>query len=85
MNTVWLLMAQHGGKPIIPAEDVARDHFEMDRQTFLRKVADGRIALPLVRMEGSQKSAKGVYLHDLAEFIDQRRADARREYELLHG
>ena len=84
MDTLWMLMAQHQGKPIIPVDVVARDHFDLDRRVFLRKVDDGSIKLPVVRMEDSQKSAKGVHLHDLAEYLDGRRADARREYEQLH-
>ncbi len=77
-------MAQYEGQPVIPVDVVARDHFGLDRRVFLRKVDDGSIALPVMRMEESQKSAKGVYLQDLAEYIDRRRADARREFEKLH-
>lgn len=78
-------MGQYESQPVIPVDVVARDHFGgMNTRTFLRKVDDGSIALPVMRMEESQKSAKGVYLHDLAEYIDQRRADARREFEKLH-
>ena len=77
-------MAQYEGQPVIPVDVVARDHFGLDRRVFLRKVDDGSIALPVMRMEESQKSSKGVYLQDLAEYIDRRRADARREFEKLH-
>ncbi|MGR1580448.1 pyocin activator PrtN family protein [Thalassobius sp. S69A] len=84
MNTLWMLMGQYEGQPVIPVDVVARDHFGLDRRVFLRKVDDGSIALPVMRMEESQKSAKGVHVHDLAEYIDRRRADARREFEQLH-
>lgn len=78
-------MGQYEGQPVVPVDVVARDHFGgMNRRVFLRKVDDGSIALPVMRMEESQKSAKGVHVHDLAEYIDRRRADARREYKQLH-
>jgi hypothetical protein len=45
----------------------------------------GEIALPLVRIEKSQKSARGVHIQDLADYIDARRAEARKEREHLSG
>lgn len=85
METLWMLMGQYESQPVIPVDVVARNHFGgLSRQVFLRKVDDGSIALPVMRMEESQKSAKGVHVHDLAEYIDNRRADARREFEQLH-
>lgn len=84
MKTSLMLMNLYDGKPIIPVDVVAKDHFELDTRTFLRKVDDGKILLPIVKMEKSQKSAKGVHLQDLAEYIDTQRADARRDMELMH-
>lgn len=80
-----MLMGQYESKPVIPVEVVARDHFGLEKRVFLRKIDDGSIALPVMRMEQSQKSEKGVHVRDLAEYIDNRRADARREFEKLHG
>ncbi|WP_325053293.1 pyocin activator PrtN family protein [Pseudomonas tructae] len=40
------------------------------------KIARGEIRLPLIAMERRQKSAHGVYVADLAEHIDSRRAEA---------
>ncbi|WP_432622023.1 pyocin activator PrtN family protein [Albidovulum sp.] len=47
-------------------------------------MADGPIKLPLIQIEGSQKSAKGVDLRDFASQHDQRREAARRECRQLH-
>jgi hypothetical protein len=58
-------------------------HIEVDK--LLRKIATGDVALPLVRMEKSQKTAKGVHVADLAMFIDERREAARKECEQLTG
>jgi len=80
-----MLLGQYKGQPVISVDVVARDYFGgLTRQVFLRKVNDGSIALPVMRMEESQKGARGVHVEDLAEYIDNRRADARREYEQLH-
>jgi hypothetical protein len=77
-------MAQYDGKAIIPAESVCADYFpHLKPDQFLRKVGSGEIKLPLVRSESSQKSSKGVHLQDLADYLDQRRAAARKELEQM--
>jgi hypothetical protein len=86
MNTAFLLMAQYGARAVIPAEEVCRDYFpHLTLPKFLRKVGAGEIALPLVRAEDSQKSAKGVHIQHLADYIDKRRAAAEREMKALCG
>jgi hypothetical protein len=80
MNTVFLLMAQYNGLAVIPIEWVCRDYFRhLTPEKFLRKVLAGEIALPIVRIESSQKCAKGVPIGDLAEYLDQQIASARKE------
>jgi Pyocin activator protein PrtN len=81
-----LLLAQYGGKAVIPIEDVCRDYFShLDPGKFIRKVTVGELKIPMVRIEGSQKCAKGVHLQDLANYIDERTAAARKECEQLTG
>lgn len=85
MNTAFLLMAQYDGMPIIPVQRVCEDYFShLTLVKLLRKINDGQIPLPLVRIEDSQKSAKGVHLQDLAKYLDDRRAVAQREFQQLH-
>ncbi len=80
MNTAFLLMAQYGGKAIIPLEVVCRDYFShLTAAKLVRKISAGDIALPLVRIEASQKCAKGVHLTDLANYLDARAEAARKE------
>ncbi|MER9881948.1 pyocin activator PrtN family protein [Mesorhizobium sp. M0118] len=80
LNTAFLLMAQYNGKAIIPLDEVRRDFFShLTLPKFLRKLSSGDIALPLMRIETSQKCAKGVHLQDLADYIDRRRQVAQRE------
>lgn len=80
MNTAFLLMAQYDGRAVIPVDDVCRDYFQhLSLEKFVKKVSSGEIRLPMVRMEASQKAAKGVHLVDLANYLDQRREAAIKE------
>ena len=80
MNTLFLLMAQYNGRAIVPIETVCRDYFaHLTLPKFLRKVSLGEIELPLTRAEKSQKSARGVHLQDLADYLDKRRKVALYE------
>ncbi|WP_225773226.1 pyocin activator PrtN family protein [Pseudomonas sp. Marseille-Q5115] len=86
MNTAFLLMAQYSGQAIIPLERVCADYFShLTPEKMKMKVAAGEIDLPLVRMEGSQKAARGVHLNDLAIYLDAQHAKARDEHEKLMG
>ncbi|RUX04767.1 MAG: Pyocin activator protein PrtN [Mesorhizobium sp.] len=86
MNTAFLLMAQFNGAAVIPVEQVCRDYFQhLTPQQFVRKTTDGEIDLPVVRIEQSQKAAKGVHLLDLAAWIDKRREAAKKENDQLQG
>ncbi|KVN46811.1 Pyocin activator protein PrtN [Burkholderia territorii] len=86
MNTVFILMAQYGVRAIIPIEAVCRDFFApLTLPNLMRNISAGEIALPVIRMERSQKCAKGVHISDLAAFIDKQRAAAIKEYETFHG
>lgn len=85
MKTIFLLMAQYNGKAIIPVEDVCRDYFShLTPQKFLRKVDGGDLPIAVVRIEGSQKAAKGVYIEHLAAYIDEQAAKAHKEYRQIY-
>lgn len=84
MKTVFLLMAQYDGRTIIPLDAVCRDFFSnMKMEQFVRKLGAGDIRLPVVRMDTSQKAAKGIHLQDLADYLDDRRKAAHRELEQM--
>ncbi|RFB80438.1 pyocin activator PrtN family protein [Methylovirgula sp. 4M-Z18] len=86
MNTAFLLMAQYNGQVIIPVEIVCRDYFRhLTVEKFLRKVMSGEISLPIVRIETSQKSARGIHLQDLAAWLDVRHAAALKECDQLRA
>jgi hypothetical protein len=86
VNTAFLLMAQYNGRAVIPLEEVCRDFFShLSPEKLLRKAGTGEIRLPIVRMEASQKAAKGVHLLDLAGYLDTRREAALKEAAQIAG
>lgn len=50
---------------------------------FQRKALAGQIKIPITRLESSQKSAKGIHLQDLANYLDEQRAAAIKECKQL--
>lgn len=61
LNTAFLLMAQYGNTAIIPPEDAPGLLFtDLTVEKMLRKVGSGELALPVVRIERSQKSARAL-------------------------
>lgn len=86
MNTGFLLMAQYNGSAVIPVEKVCKDYFpHLCQDVFLRKCARGEIRLPLVRIDSSNKTARGVHVSDLATYIDTRAEAARKELQQISG
>jgi Pyocin activator protein PrtN len=82
MKTALLLMAQYDCRAMIPVDIVCRDYFQhLTPEKFIRKCSLGEIKIPLMRMEGSQKCAKGVHLQDLADYLDGRRTAAIKELQ----
>ena len=68
----------------VPIEDVCRDYFShLNPTKLVQKISAGEIAIPLVRMEASQKCAKGIHLVDLAKYLDARVEAARKEMMAL--
>lgn len=80
MTTIFLLLAQYGATAVVPIDVVARDYFpHLSPEKLLRKISLGEIRLPVVRIESSNKATKGVHIQDLATYIDERTAAARKE------
>lgn len=86
MNTLFLLMAQYNGQAVIPLDRVCADYMNLTVEKFKRKRLDGEIDIPVVRLGAdSQKAALGIYLKDLAEYIDRQREKATKEQNQLMG
>jgi hypothetical protein len=62
-----------------------RDYFShLNPTKLIQKISAGDISISLVRMENSQKCAKGVHLLDLAKYLDARVDAARKEQWSSH-
>ena len=86
MKTSFLLMAQFEGRAVIPLEDVRKHYFaHLSDEVFRGKLARGEIKLPVVRMDASQKTTRGIHLADLAAYIDAAQAQAARELKQMVG
>ncbi|WP_281978556.1 pyocin activator PrtN family protein [Pseudorhizobium flavum] len=86
ISTASLLLAEHGGRTLIPLEEVCKQYFShLTQEKLLRKVSRGELDLPVVRVEASQKCQKGVHILDLAEYLDSRREAAKKELRQLRG
>ncbi|MEE4677699.1 pyocin activator PrtN family protein [Pseudomonas alliivorans] len=86
MNTLFLLMAQYDGKAVVPLEKVCVDYMNLTVEKFKRKRLEGEIDIPVVRLGPvSQKAGLGIYLKDLADYIDLQHAKALKEQNLLMG
>lgn len=82
MNTAFLLLAQYDGAALIDDEIVRKDFFgNLSAATFKRRIENGDIPLPVVRLGRSQKSIRHIHLTDLAAYIDAMADRARRENE----
>jgi hypothetical protein len=79
-------MAQHYEQTVVPINRVCRDFFgHLTVNKLLRKALRGDLALPIIRIEYSQKAQRGVHLVDLAAYIDKRREAALKERRQLTG
>jgi Pyocin activator protein PrtN len=85
-NTVFLLMAQYSGAAVVPLDSVCRDYFRhLTTEKLLRNILAGAIPLPIIRIEKSQKAARGVHRVDLGAYIDKQRELALKECRQLSG
>lgn len=86
MDTTFLLLARYSGRAVIPLELVCEDFFShLSPAKLSAKVDRGEIRLPIVRIEQSQKAARGVHVADLAAWIDERRRVALHECQAFQG
>jgi hypothetical protein len=83
-TTFATLKEHYGPRVIIPLDRVREDFFDgISQEHLLRRISEGKLDLPVVRIDASQKAAKGVALIDLAAYLDRRIAAARKECRQL--
>ena len=86
MKTLFLLMAQYDGQVIIPVDTVCADYFShLSPKNLRQNIAHGKIDIPLVQMDSSRQSARGVHVRDLAAYLDKQHQAAKDDHERLWG
>jgi len=84
MNTIFLLMAEYE-TPTVPLAEICEKYLGLKPRTAEDKAALGQLPLPTFRLGTSQKSPRLVHLQDLAELIDQKRKEAKKQHEYMNG
>lgn len=84
MNTVFLLMAEFE-TATIPLSQIAERYLHMNASTANRKAIYGKLDIPTFKMDDGQKSPRFVHVQDLAEFIDKKREQAKKELESVNN
>jgi len=77
-STYFGLLAEFGTAEI-PLEGIAGKYFGLDEREAKRRAAMRSLPLPAYRA-GSQKSGWLISASDLAKYLDERKAEAQREW-----
>ncbi|EML7933163.1 pyocin activator PrtN family protein [Providencia rettgeri] len=84
MNTVFLLMAEFETSQI-PLDIVAEKFLKLTPGYADKKATLGELPFPTYKDDKSQKSPRMVHISDLAEWIDKRRNEAKKEFNAIHS
>lgn len=86
MKTSLILMAQCDGCAVIPLWQVCSDYFaNLTPDEFVAKTKAGEIQIPIVYMDDTKRTPRGIHLADLATYIDRCAKAARAECRRLTG
>ena len=82
MDTLDLLLKHFNNRPFIPLKEAGRiwGHGE---KTMKEKIDAGKIRLPYFAPDGQQKSVKLVRVQTVAHILDEKAAEAEREFAKL--
>lgn len=78
MNTYFGLLAEFNGRSELPLDEVAPRYFGISPRTASIRAGAQALPVPAYRAGDSQKSPWLVSAVDLAKYLDQRRAAARK-------
>jgi hypothetical protein len=79
-QVLFLLMAEYGGRVLLPLEEVCEKIFGMSIKTANRKANANELPLAAVRFSNSQKAPFMISIQDLAIFIEDQCSEARIEW-----
>ena len=80
MNKTEILLLLKYEAPIIQLDKVCEEYFGCSKGTAMHKAKAGILPVPVFRLTNSQKSPWMVHTKDLANFIEQKRLEAKNEW-----
>lgn len=80
MNKTELLLLMQHESPAIPLAGICEQYFALTRTTANHRAKAGTLPIPAFRLSDSQKAPWMVHASDLAQYIEDRRAEAKREH-----
>ncbi len=80
MNTAYALLARFE-TPTVPLERICEEFFGMKKEKAYERAALNELPVPTFRAAESQKAPRLVHIEDLARWLDQQRAKARKEWD----
>lgn len=83
MNTFFALMAEYETAEI-PLERICQKYFGLEKEEASKRAGRGRLPVPAYRA-GSQRSQWLVSAQALAEYLDERKAEAESDWLKLRG
>lgn len=84
MNTYFGLLAEFDGRTELPLEEVAPRFFGITARTAGFRAGAQALPVPAYRAGDSQKSPWLISAIDLAAYIDQKRAEAREQWQRVN-
>lgn len=84
MNTAFALLARYES-PAVKLDDICEEFFGLDKEKAYAKANLNELPVPTFRARDSQKAPRMVHVDDLARLLDQRRVEARQEWERSNG
>lgn len=84
MKTLFLLQAEFDGRAEVPLTEIAESHLGMKPRRAVDLAGVQKLPFPVHRL-GTRKSPWMVSLLDLAAYIDEKRAEARDEWDRMNA
>lgn len=84
MNTYFGLLAEFNGRSEIPLDEVAPRFFGLSPRTAAFRAGAQALPVPVYRAGDSQKSPWLVSAVDLAQYLDEKRSEARERWRMVH-
>ncbi|SEM32299.1 pyocin activator PrtN family protein [Halomonas caseinilytica] len=84
MNTYFGLLAEFDGRSELPLDEVAPRYFGISARTASTRAGAQALPVPTYRAGDSQKSPWLVSAVDLAEYLDEKRAEAHKMWQRVN-